>query len=107
MPVEGNDTSRAESDQETPSPAPSHFTPMIRALRHPNYRLFFAGQGISLVGTWMQRIALQWLIYRLTGSAFWLGLAGFASQEPLCQVPPLLVLGVVLKAAICARVEAS
>lgn len=61
---------------------------MIRALRHPNYRLFFAGQGISLVGTWMQRIALQWLIYRLTGSAFWLGLAGFASQVPILFVGP-------------------
>jgi MFS family permease len=52
------------------------------ALRHRNYRLFFAGQGLSLVGTWMQRIAVSWLVYRLTGSAFLLGLVGFAGQIP-------------------------
>jgi MFS family permease len=53
-----------------------------RALRHRNYRLFFSGQGISLIGTWMQQIALGWLVYRLTDSAFLLGLVSFSSQMP-------------------------
>jgi MFS family permease len=55
---------------------------MLRALRHRNYRLFFAGQGVSLVGTWMQQVALSWLVYRLTNSALLLGLVGFAGQLP-------------------------
>lgn len=54
----------------------------FRALNYRNYRLFFFGQGISLVGTWMQQIAMSWLVYRLTGSAFILGVVGFASQIP-------------------------
>ena len=55
---------------------------VLRSLRHRNYRLFFGGQGISLVGTWMQQIALGWLVYRLTDSAFLLGLVSFAGQIP-------------------------
>jgi MFS family permease len=54
----------------------------LRALRHKNYRLFFGGQSLSLVGTWMQQVALGWLVYRLTDSAFLLGLVGFSSQIP-------------------------
>lgn len=54
----------------------------MRALRHRNYRLFFAGQGVSLIGTWMQRIAMSWLVYRLTNSPFLLGLVGFSGQLP-------------------------
>jgi MFS family permease len=54
----------------------------LRALRHRNYRLFFGGQSISLIGTWMQQIALGWLVYRLTDSAFLLGLVGFSAQIP-------------------------
>jgi MFS family permease len=54
-----------------------------RALRHRNYRLFFSGQLVSLVGTWMQQVAEAWLVYRLTGSAALLGIAGFASQIPV------------------------
>jgi len=53
---------------------------IFRALYSRNYRLFFGGQGISLVGTWMQQIAMSWLVYRLTNSAFFLGLIGFSSQ---------------------------
>ena len=56
---------------------------LIRALRHRNYRLFFGGQGISLIGTWMTRVATAWLVYRLTHSAFLLGLVSFASQIPI------------------------
>lgn len=55
---------------------------MFRALSYKNFRLFFVGQGISLVGTWMQQIAVSWLVYRLTGSAFMLGLTGFCTQIP-------------------------
>ncbi len=56
------------------------FLGIVRALRHRNYKLFFFGQGMSLIGTWMQRSALYWLVYRLTGSALLLGVVGFASQ---------------------------
>jgi MFS family permease len=55
----------------------------LRALRHRNYRLFFIGQLISLVGTWMQMVAQSWLVYRLTGSSLLLGTVGFASQFPV------------------------
>ena len=61
---------------------------MGRALAHRNYRLFFFGQGISLIGTWMQQIALLWLAYRLSHSALFLGLVGFASQVPAALITP-------------------
>jgi MFS family permease len=60
-----------------------------RALRSPNYRLFFAGQLVSLIGTWMTRIAMSWLVYRLTGSAALLGVVGFASQIPAFLLGPI------------------
>jgi MFS family permease len=60
-----------------------------RALRHPNYRLFFFGQGISLIGTWLTRVAMSWLVYRLTGSALLLGTVGFASQLPTLLLAPI------------------
>jgi MFS family permease len=59
-----------------------------RALRHPNFRLFFSGQSISLIGTWMTRIATSWLVYRLTGSALLLGLVGFIGQIPTFLLAP-------------------
>ena len=55
---------------------------IVRSLRYRNYRLFFYGQSISLIGTWIQRITVPWLVYRLTGSVFLLGLVGFAGQIP-------------------------
>lgn len=61
----------------------------FRALKHRNYRLFFAGQAISLIGTWITRIAMGWLVYRLTGSAFMLGLVGFVSLAPTFLILPL------------------
>ena len=61
---------------------------VARALRHRNYRLFFSGQSLSLIGTWMTRIATAWLVYRLTHSAFLLGLVSFASQAPLFFLAP-------------------
>lgn len=62
--------------------------PVLRALRSRNYRLFFAGQGISLIGTWMTQVATIWLVYSLTNSALFLGLVGFASQIPSFLVAP-------------------
>src|SRR5262245_8024697 len=61
----------------------------IRALAHRNFRLFVAGQGISLVGTWMQQVALAWLVFLMTGSPWWLGLVGFAGQIPSLFLAPL------------------
>ncbi|HMN49059.1 MAG TPA: MFS transporter [Ignavibacteriaceae bacterium] len=62
---------------------------VVRSLRHRNYRLFLGGQGISLIGTWMQQIALGWLVYRLTDSPFLLGIVGFAGQIPTFILAPL------------------
>ncbi len=64
---------------------------LFRAFDHRNYRLFFGGQFVSLVGTWMQTIALSWLVYRLTGSAALLGAVMFAIQAPVFIVSPLSV----------------
>jgi len=61
---------------------------MVRAFRHRNFRLYFAGQSISLIGTWVQQIALGWTIYQLTHSSFLLGLVSFAGQLPLFIVTP-------------------
>lgn len=58
------------------------FTRAFRALRHRNFRLFTTGQSISLIGTWMQQVAVGWLVYRLTESPLLLGLVGFVSQGP-------------------------
>jgi MFS family permease len=59
-----------------------------RALRHPNFKLFFAGQSISIVGTWMTKLATTWLVYRLTHSALLLGIVGFAGLIPTFALAP-------------------
>jgi MFS family permease len=84
----------AEEVQPTSSPAPSSPGPSqlpaaFRSLKHRNFQLFFSGQLISLVGTWMQSIAEAWLIYRLTGSSVLLGLLGFVSQIPIFLLSPI------------------
>jgi MFS family permease len=61
---------------------------MLRALAYRNYRLFFGGQVVSLVGTWITTTATNWLVYRLTGSAFLLGVVGFAGQFPAFVIGP-------------------
>ncbi|MHC1789101.1 MFS transporter [Solidesulfovibrio sp.] len=66
---------------ETQSPPAGSL--LLRSFRHRNFRLFFAGQFISLTGTWMQSVAVSWLVYRLTGSSMALGLVGFASHIPV------------------------
>lgn len=58
------------------------FSGIFRSLRHPNFRLFFIGQGVSLIGTWMDQVAMSWLVYRLTHSAFLLGLVSFSTLIP-------------------------
>jgi MFS family permease len=62
---------------------------MLHALRNRNYRVFFMGQLVSLIGTWMQSVAQSWLVYRLTGSPVLLGTVGFASQIPIFLLSPL------------------
>ena len=74
----GNDSDKSKSSWKL----------LLRALRSRNYRLFFGGQSISLIGTWMTRIATAWLVYRLTHSAFLLGVVGFAGQIPTFFLGP-------------------
>lgn len=73
---------------ESKSSLTSRYAHAWRALRHRNFRLFFTGQSISLIGTWMTRIATSWLVYRLTGSALLLGVVGFAGQIPTFLLAP-------------------
>jgi MFS family permease len=79
------DATRAASVVQPPLQRFSH---AWRALRHRNFRLFFAGQSISLIGTWMTRVATSWLVYRLSGSALLLGVVGFAGQIPTFVLAP-------------------
>ena len=65
------------------------FRNIYRSLKYRNYRLFFAGQSVSLIGSWMQRVALPWLVYRLTDSPFMLGLVGFTNQIPGLIIAPV------------------
>jgi MFS family permease len=68
----------------------SRFQTIFRSLKYRNYRLFFSGQSISLIGTWMQRIAMPWLVYNMTGSALLLGVVGFAGQIPSFILSPVM-----------------
>jgi MFS family permease len=80
-------TPKAE-DQGRASAA-GDFSHAWRALRHRNFRLFFGGQSISLIGTWMTRVATSWLVYRLTRSSLLLGTVSFAGQIPTFLLAPL------------------
>ena len=71
-----------------PQPGWARLRFMFRALRYRNYSLFFTGQTVSLIGTWMQQIAMSWLVYRLTGSTVLLGVVGFVSQIPTFLLAP-------------------
>ena len=62
--------------------------PILRGFQHRNFRLFFIGQLLTMIGTWMQFIAISWLMYRVTGSAFMLGMTGFALQIPILLFSP-------------------
>lgn len=72
---------------EAPLAAPSALA-LVRVFRHRNYRLFFSGQLVSLMGTWMQSVAQGWLVYTMTHSPFLLGLTSFAGQIPLFFISP-------------------
>jgi MFS family permease len=61
---------------------------LLRSLSHRNFRLFFFGQSISLIGTWMQQVAMSWLVYKMTESAWWLGVVAFSSQIPSFFLAP-------------------
>src|ERR1043165_5538658 len=71
------------------------FDRAIQAFRHKNYRLFFIGQGISLIGNWLTDVAMSWMVYRLTrdagsgSAALWLGVVGFSEQIPMLVLAPL------------------
>src|SRR5579871_5662316 len=71
-----------------PEPPESRWRLLMRALRSRNYRLFFEGQLVSLIGTWMTRLATSWLVYRLTDSTFLLGVVSFAGQIPTFILGP-------------------
>jgi len=73
----------------TPATERSRFHDTIRSLRHRNFQLFFSGQLISLVGTWMQTVAQSWLVYRMTNSPLLLGAVSFAGQIPVFPMAPL------------------
>jgi len=72
-----------------PEPEPDSWHNAFRALRHRDFRLFTIGQSISLIGTWMQSVALSWLVYRLTNSEFLLGVTFFCAQLPVFLLAPL------------------
>ena len=76
------------SSVTTPA-ASTSLSPRFRALQHRNFQLFFAGQLVSLIGTWMQSTAQLWLVYKLTGSAALLGVFGFANQIPILVLASL------------------
>ncbi len=77
-------------ESQTPAPAgKGRVAAIFSALKHRNFQLFFSGQIISLVGTWMQTVAEAWLVYRLTGSSVLLGVLGFVSQIPIFLLSPL------------------
>jgi len=78
-----------ESTDDAAPPKSSDLSHAWRALRHRNFRLFFGGQTISLIGTWMTRVATSWLVYRLTKSSLLLGTVGFAGQIPTFLLAPL------------------
>src|SRR5271167_2260437 len=82
-------TVEEKAEFAVPGSPRSRVATAVRALRHRNFQLFFAGQLISLVGTWMQTVAQSWLVYRMTGSTLLLGTVGFASQIPVFIIAPI------------------
>jgi len=84
-----NQTQNSPNSSANGQQEPLRVPAMARALRHRNFQLFFSGQLISLVGTWMQTVAQSWLVYKLTGSSLLLGVVGFAGQIPVFILAPL------------------
>src|SRR6516165_9235395 len=79
---------RPNSNREKSAAASSRIRIATRALQYPRFRIYFLGMLVSFVGTWMQSVAQSWLVYRLTGSPFLLGLTGFAGQIPSLLLAP-------------------
>ncbi|HEY4264606.1 MAG TPA: MFS transporter [Micropepsaceae bacterium] len=77
----------SESPPDVPS-LPPWLMRLPRVFRHRNYRLFYAGQGVALMGAWVQTVALSWLVYRLSHSVFLLGLVSFVAQAPIFFITP-------------------
>ena len=90
------------AQEERTSEWSMNFRLLFRSLKYRNFRLFFMGQGISLIGTWMQMTAVAWLVWRLSHSALLLGLVGFAARIPTFVMAPLA--GVLV---VCSRPAAS
>src|SRR6266404_4592232 len=84
-----NSAGAAASSAEPVAPGESRWSVGMRALKHRNFQLFFSGQLVSLVGTWMQTVAQSWLVYRITKSSLLLGSVGFASQIPVFLMAPI------------------
>src|SRR5271154_5432051 len=84
-----SETNTAGTSAASGSANRSRFQDMIRSLKHRNFQLFFSGQLISLIGTWMDTIAEAWLVYRLTGSSLLLGTVAFAGQIPVFLLAPV------------------
>lgn len=63
---------------------------IFRSLQYPNFRLHVIGQAISLMGTWMQRVAISWMVYSITNSVFWLGFVSFISLSPSLFLSPFI-----------------
>ncbi|HEY7352840.1 MAG TPA: MFS transporter [Terriglobales bacterium] len=82
-------TNTSQSDLKPPGKTKLSLPVTLRALKHRNFQLFFSGQLISLIGTWMQNVAQAWLVYRLTGSSLLLGSVAFAGQIPVFLTSPL------------------
>jgi len=81
---------KVTGSQRAENKSQNGFRAVIRTLGYRNFRLFFAGQGLSLIGTWMQQVAMSWLVYRLTGSALMLGLINFSARIPIFLASPFL-----------------
>ncbi len=75
-------------NQNSPSGLKNKLKLMFRALKYKNFRLFVGGQSLSLVGTWIQQVAMLWLVYSLTNSALMLGIVGFSGQIPMFVIAP-------------------
>ena len=89
VPAAAPQGTQLSASETVPPPHKEGISHAWRALQAPNFRLFFMGQSISLIGTWMTRIATSWLVYRLTGSALLLGLVGFMGQIPTFLLAPV------------------
>jgi len=87
--VAESDTSNSAAVDASAQVQQSRWAVGMRALRHRNFQLFFSGQLISLIGTWMQTVAQSWLVYKLTGSSLQLGEVGFANQIPVFLLAPI------------------